>query len=188
MAYSDPILERQGLEAADIFWKEWRILAYAKSSMTLGWFWPFWWLPAILLNLLWRFRGWRALVVVNKQISAELSWYLHLYFTSLDTFEINYRQAWKDKLDSSRTGAGEVVMLNIFVGSDSMAVPLFFDRSDATKNSDAETFRQLCMWYSWMQYKRGFGEVVLPRRLARVDKVKVSLPVTGTRALAMDIS
>jgi hypothetical protein len=157
------------------------------ASMSLAYFWPIWWLPAILLNVLWRFRGWRALVIVNKQISAELFWYLHLYFTSLDTFEMNYRQAWKDRLESSKTGAGEVVMLNIFVGNDSMAVPLYLDRGDTTKNSDAETFRQLCMWYSWMQYKRGFGEVVLPRRLARVDKVKVSLPDNENRALTMGV-
>ena len=118
----------------------------------------------------------RVLVIVNKQISAELFWYLHLFLTSMDTFEMNYRQSWKDTLDAAKNGDSEVVMLNIFVGNESMAVPLLFDRSDATMNSDAETFKQLCMWYSWMQYKRGFGELVLPRRLARVDKVKVSIP------------
>lgn len=118
----------------------------------------------------------RGLIFVNKQISPKLFWYLHLYFTSLDTFETNFRQSWKDTLDSTKKGDGEVVMLHIFVENESMDVPLLFYRSDPTMNSDADTFRQLCMWYSWMQYKRGFGEVILPRPLARVDKVKVSIP------------
>lgn len=116
----------------------------------------------------------RVLVVINKH-APEVFWYLHLYFTSLNDFEMNFRQAWKDNLDSARSGADEVVMVNIFVGNESMAVPLLFNQSDATKNSDVRTFKQLGIWYSWMQYRRGFGEVILPRRLAHIDKVKVSL-------------
>jgi hypothetical protein len=139
-------------------------------------FWPIAWLTLLPLYLVWKIGGMRALIVVNKQISADVFWYLHLFLTSMDTFEMNFRQSWKDTLDAAKEGDSEVLMLNIFVGNESMAVPLLYNRIDPTMNSDAETFKQLCMWYSWMQYKRGFGELVLPRRLARVDKVKVSIP------------
>jgi hypothetical protein len=29
------------------------------------------------------------------------------------------------------------------------------------------------MWYAWMQYRRWFGERVIPRKLTRVDQVEV---------------
>jgi hypothetical protein len=54
---------------------------------------------------------------------------------------------------------------------------VLFNKNDPTKNSDAETFRQLLMWYCWMQYKGGIGEVILPRKLVRVDKVQVGVTV-----------
>lgn len=173
MAYSESILDHQGLKAADIFRKEWRLLAFARASMVASYFWPIAWLTLLPLYLLWKIGGMRALVVVNKQISADVFWYLHLFLTSMDTFEMNFRQSWKDSLDATKDGDSEVVMVNIFVGNESMAVPLLYNRIDPTMNSDAQTFKLLCMWYSWMQYKRGFGELVLPRRLARVDKVRV---------------
>jgi hypothetical protein len=186
MAYSESILDHQGLKAADIFRKEWRLLAFARASMVVSYFWPIAWLTLLPLYLVWKIGGMRALIVVNKQISADVFWYLHLFLTSMDTFEMNFRQSWKDTLDAAKDGDSEVFMLNIFVGNESMAVPLLYNRIDPTMNSDAETFKQLCMWYSWMQYKRGFGELVLPRRLARIDKVKVSLPSSRVSTLIFD--
>jgi hypothetical protein len=113
-------------------------------------------------------------VALNKSIP-DLSWLIHLCGTSLEVFETDYRQAWEDTLAREKSGSGEVVMVNIFVGKDSMSVPVLFNKSDATENSDAETFKQLLMWYCWMQYKGGFGEVLLPRKLVRVDKVQVGI-------------
>jgi len=92
MPYSDPSLEHQGLKAADIFRKEWRLLAFARATTVISYFWPIAWFTLIPLYLLWRIGGMRALVAINKQISAYLFWYLHLFFTSMDTFEMNYRQ------------------------------------------------------------------------------------------------
>lgn len=175
MAYSELVLDLLGLKAADIFRKEWRLLAFARAVTVILYFWPIAWLTLLPLYLLWKIGGMHLLVFVNRHISAGLFWYLHLFFTSMDTFEINYRQSWKDALDATKDGDSEVVMLNIFVGNESMAVPLLYNQVDPTMNSDAETFKQLCMWYSWMQYKRGFGELVLPRWLARIDKVKVGI-------------
>jgi hypothetical protein len=175
MAYSEPLLDHQGLKAADIFRKEWRLLAFARATTVMSYFWPLAWFTYLPLYLLWKIGGMRALVVVNKQMSADGFWYLHLFFTSIDTFEVTYRQSWKDTLDATKDGDSEVIMVNIFVGNESMAVPLLYNRVDPTMNTNAETCKQLCMWYSWMQYKRGFGELVLPRRLARVDKVEASI-------------
>jgi len=36
----------------------------------------------------------------------------------------------------------------------------------------------LRMWYCLMQLRRGFSELILPRRLVRVDQVEVCRPTT----------
>ena len=70
-----------------------------------------------------------------------------------------------------------MVHVTIFVGDNAISVPIMFDKDKPARNSDAKTFQQLLMWYSWMQYKGGFGEVIIPRRLVRVDKVSVGLSI-----------
>jgi hypothetical protein len=184
MAYSDPLFDRQGLQAADIFTSIWRAMACFKAGHTIAWIWPLSWLPTILFKVLWRYRGLQIVVALNKSIP-ELSWMMHLGGTSLEVFETDYRQAWEDTLAHEKNGSGEVVMVNIFVGRDSMSVPVLFNKVDSTKNSDAETFKQLLMWYCWMQYKGGFGEVLLPRRLVRVDKVQVGFASNPGFALSL---
>lgn len=87
----------------------------------------------------------------------------------LDTFETNFVQAWLDYL--SRIGV--VVKVKIFASGESMIVPILSENQGGQPASDATTFEHLVMWYSWMRYKRGFGELLLPRQLFRVDKVKV---------------
>jgi hypothetical protein len=176
MAYSNPLFDRQGLQAADIFTSIWRTTVCAKVGFMFAWLG----LPAILLKILWKYRGLQIVLAVNKR-APDLSWLMHLGGTSLDVFETDYRQAWQDTLAREKPGSGEVVIVNIFVGKDSMAVPVLFNKNDPTKNSDAETFRQLLMWYCWMQYKGGIGEVILPRKLARVDKVRVGVTVQDFR-------
>jgi hypothetical protein len=85
---------------------------------------------------------------------------------------------WKPKGEHLEAKGG-TLDLQIFVGKDTFSAPILckLDNNNVcTAGSDAETFDQLRMWYAWMQYKRGFGESVIPRRLIRVDKVKVRCP------------
>jgi hypothetical protein len=164
------------LQAVDIFTAKWRILALVSALYTYKWIWPIWWFFSGPLILLWGLRDGQAMIAVNKR-APRISWLLHLHAVTLDIFEKDFRQAWQDKLTRDCERDEVVANVIIFVGNESMSVPVLFNSKDTTRNCDAETFRQLLMWYSWMQYKRGFGEVILPRRLVRVDKVKVSVPL-----------
>jgi hypothetical protein len=110
-----------------------------------------------------------------------LSWTIYFTFAqwgvfnaTLTNFGDDYSQAWRDHLEAK----GGTLDLQIFVGKDTFSAPILckLDNNNVcTVGSDAETFGQLRLWYDWMQYKRGFGEIVIPRRLIRVDKVKVWL-------------
>lgn len=180
MAYSNAKFNDEGpLEYVDIFTKWWRTLVFAKfildyivSCTRNLWIWP------LALYLGWTrvglppvpFSG--ILVSINKKWPT-LFWLIYLLTTPPNKFETDFRQSCEDKLSSVRSGTQNVVMISIFVGDESTSVPVLFSSANATESSDAETFRQLRTWYSWLQYNRGFGEVVLPKKLTRIDKVKV---------------
>jgi hypothetical protein len=175
MAYTNPKLAHNNLRPVDIFTSGWRVLSLARAFHTYLKSWPLWWVLFLgPFKLLWKFRGPQIFIKINQRISPKLSWLLYLYAVPLDDFEADFRQAWKEQLDSSSTGDGEVALINIFVGKESIPVPVLFNGKDETKNSDAETFRQLRQWYFWMQYKRGLAELVLPRHLMYIERIKVS--------------
>lgn len=87
----------------------------------------------------------------------------------MNEFEQDYYQAWQDALEKK----GRVQQVKIFVSKDALSVPISFDENDAKTGSDRETFESLRMWYCWMQVRRDFGEVLLSRKLIRIDKVEV---------------
>jgi hypothetical protein len=156
MAYTDPLLASKHLRPVDIFTSHWRLLSLAGACYSYFKYLPIWWIPLILFKLLWQSRGTRTFITINQKLSPKISWLLYLYAVPVDDFETNFRQAWIEQLDSSRTGDDEVLMVNIFVGKESIPVPVLFNRNDEKKNRDAETFRQLRMWYFWLQYKGGW--------------------------------
>lgn len=80
-------------------------------------------------------------------------------------------QAWQDQLERR----GQVSHIDIFVGKDSQQVPVLFDEKYGIGN-DRNTFEMLRMWYCWIQVKRGFGEILLPRKLVRIYKARVRQP------------
>ena len=182
MAYSNATFIHQGpLKYVDIFTNWWRILVFAKchysnlvANTEILWIWPF------LIYLGWTHIGFppipfsRLLVYINKR-TPTLFWLIYLLIASTDKFETDFRQSCEDKLTSVRRGAQNVVTISIFVGDQSISVPVLFSKTNASENSDAETFRQLRTWYSWLQHNRGGGEVILPKKLARIDKVKVRI-------------
>lgn len=180
MAYSNAKFNDEGpLEYVDIFTKWWRSLVFAKSlrDSLVAYTWLLWILPFVI------YSGWTRvgfppipvagmLVSINKK-APTLFWLIYLLVAPSDKFETDFRQSCRDTLSSARSGTQKVAMISIFVGDNSISVPVLFSRTDATESSDAETFRQLRTWYSWLQYNRGFGEVILPKKLTRIDKVKV---------------
>jgi hypothetical protein len=98
--------------------------------------------------------------------------YWGLFDTNLTAFEADYAQAWREHLEAE----GGALDLQIFVGKDALPVPILFNignNGNVTTGDDGKTLEQLSMWYNWMQYKRGFGERILPRRLIRINKVEV---------------
>ena len=179
MAYSNATFTHEGpLKYVDIFTKWWRLLVFAKfilgylvDNTQLVWIWPF------LIYLGWTRVGFppipfsRMLVSINKR-TPTLFWLIYLLTTSTDKFETDFRQSCEDKLTRARRGSQKVVTISIFVGDQSISVPVLFSKTES-ENSDSEIFRQLRTWYSWLQHNRGFGEVILPKKLARIDKVKV---------------
>lgn len=89
----------------------------------------------------------------------KLWWLLYYSFANVDDFEQNYMLAWQRTL-------GMKHRVCICVGSDSLRVPVAAD-------SDSGTLQMLGMWYRWMLLKRGLPEMVLPKKVVRIDKVKV---------------
>lgn len=95
--------------------------------------------------------------------------YTLLFSAAPEEWEGIYVEAWRKRLAQQ----GAVVNVNIFVGSKAMSVPLLYDPENSGIGTDRQTFEMLRMWYSWMQFRRGSGEVILPRKLKRIDRVKV---------------
>lgn len=203
MPDSNQDLERTGaLETSDIFTKYWRTLATTKFiAIFLLCLNPL--IAALLippLLLLRKFFGRKIFKNLNKGVPA-LSWLLYLYGNAMDTFEHDFRQAYYDKISSNVSG--QVMAVHIFVGKDSVSVPILvkpdsveanniepinveprnldsrnieanaFEPTDVTVGTDVDTLTSLLMWYNWMRYRRGFFELTLPRRLVRIDKVHV---------------
>jgi hypothetical protein len=120
----------------------------------------------------------RASLALNRR-SPRLFWttylrlaYWGLFDATLTTFEADYAQAWREHLEDE----GGALDLQIFVGRDALSVPVLFNvgnGGNVTTGSDDITLAHLRMWYEWMQYKRGFGERIIPRQLIRIDKVEV---------------
>jgi len=85
----------------------------------------------------------------------KLWWVCYFLLTDIDSFEQDYMQAWRDRLESD----GNVENIHIFVSRDHLQVPILSIQNLALSNGlDRTNFYSLRMWYSWMQLKRGFGE------------------------------
>ncbi|KAK5121110.1 hypothetical protein LTR85_005594 [Meristemomyces frigidus] len=112
-------------------------------------------------------------------ISPGVSWRAYLVYFPLDDFEQDYMQAWKDALEQR----GSVVHINIFLGDNTLCVPILFDEKNLDVGSDRDTFEALQMWYCCMQVRRGFGEIILPRKLVRISQVQLCASVDGVASL-----
>lgn len=97
-------------------------------------------------------------------------WTTYFLLYSTDHFLQEFIQTWHEELCQR----GTVISVNIFVSDQHLCVPIAFDSGKETVGTDWQTFEALHMWYSLMRVKRGLSEIILPRRLVRVDKVGVS--------------
>ncbi|KAK0250430.1 hypothetical protein LTS09_014434 [Friedmanniomyces endolithicus] len=143
-----------------------------ESVASLRWNWP--------LNRIDSQRSMDALsadlelfIALNKS-SPWLSWAFYLVNFPLEAYTQDYIQAWHDTLETR----GKVVMINVLIGRNNLCVPTLYDPSNLSIGSDQETFTMLRMWYCLMQLRRGFSELILPRRLVRIDQVEVFKPTT----------
>lgn len=94
------------------------------------------WTPDVLKR-----AGSRTFVRLNRA-APKFSWLLYLLFTTSDTFERDLCQAWHDHLE----GMGKVSNIYIFVGGDSMCVPILFDPNITNVGNYKQTFEHLHMW------------------------------------------
>ena len=101
--------------------------------------------------------------------------YVMLYDTEM--FEEDYLQAMQNRLSRK----GPVHRVSIFMGNEFLSVPILYDKVDTSIGNDRKTFQQLRTWYCWLQLKRGFGEILLAKRLQRIDKVDVRRGIQSLR-------
>jgi hypothetical protein len=151
---------------------------YINPYITTPVFFPYYYAIRPVFRDARRHFGPRLFLWLNKG-HPRLSWtiycsfaYWGLFDTTLTAFEADYAQAWRENLQAE----GGALDLQIFVGRDALSVPILFNKEvngNVTAGNDRQTLEQLSMWYNWMQYKRGFGERILPRRLIRINKVGV---------------
>jgi hypothetical protein len=99
-------------------------------------------------------------------------WTSYFLLQSTDQFLQEFIQTWHEELSER----GTVVWVNIFVSDQHLCVPISFESGKEIVGTDRQTFEALHMWYSLMRVKRGVSEIILPRRLVRVDKVGVRKP------------
>jgi len=91
-----------------------------------------------------------------------LWWSLYFLLSEASDFEQNYLEAWSQR---------PTTFVHIFVGSDYLHAPLPDDADDA------DTLKHLRMYYRLIRAQRSLLEIVLPKTLGRVDRVKVDHPV-----------
>ena len=105
----------------------------------------------------------------KQPLLGSIWWMAYSFIGDTASFEEGYLRAWYECLASE----APVTWINIFVGNRSLYVPILYDKVNQNIGNDRQIFETLRMWYSWLQLTRGFGEVVLPRRLTRIEKVGV---------------
>jgi len=97
-------------------------------------------------------------------------WQGYLLLADEDDFEMDYIAAWRHKLEQSNNSGPAPHDVYLYVENSSLKAPI------PTGPDDAATFRVLQMWYCMMQFRMGLGEILLPKRLTRIDRVQVGVP------------
>jgi hypothetical protein len=90
---------------------------------------------------------------------------VYLIISDFRDFEQNFSTAWSQK------AASLSVDTLLFVKDMSISAPMRFAEANVTTE---ETIQQIKLFYRLLKTKRGLPEVIIPRRLRRIDAVDVS--------------
>ena len=82
---------------------------------------------------------------------------------------MDYVAAWRHKFEQSNN-SGPALHVHLYVENSYLKAPI------PTGPDDEATFRALQMWYCLIQFRMGLGEILLPKRLTRIDRVQVGIP------------
>jgi hypothetical protein len=88
-------------------------------------------------------------------------WLIYFFLSNSKDFEQNYLNAWS-QMDENPS------KLKIFVDNDTLEIDIH-----CTDKRDAEVFKQLKMFYRYLKVRRGFTEIIIPKKLVRIDCVQV---------------
>ena len=80
-------------------------------------------------------------------------------------FEHNIVEAWGERSDGSR------LLVHVFTEDEHMQVPIIMPEAP----TDDAVLSQLKMFYRVLKLNRGLAELLIPRELARIDTVTVSV-------------
>jgi hypothetical protein len=97
-------------------------------------------------------------------------WRWYQLLADEDDFEMDYVAAWRYKLEQSNNSDLAPQDVHLYVENSYLKAPI------PTGPDDAATFRALQMWYCLIQFRMGLGEMLLPKRLTRIDRVQVCIP------------
>lgn len=97
-------------------------------------------------------------------------WHWYQFLADEGDFEMDYVAAWRYKLEQSNNSGPAPHDVHLYVENSHLKAPI------PTGPDDAATFRALQMWYCLIQFRMGLGEILLPKRLTRIDRVQVGVP------------
>ncbi|KAH8752362.1 hypothetical protein F5882DRAFT_484903 [Hyaloscypha sp. PMI_1271] len=96
----------------------------------------------------------------------QIWWQCYQLFADEGDFEMDYVAAWRHKFEQSNN-SGPALHVHLYVENSYLKAPI------PTGPDDEATFRALQMWYCLIQFRMGLGEILLPKRLTRIDRVQI---------------
>ncbi|KAF2430613.1 hypothetical protein EJ08DRAFT_649430 [Tothia fuscella] len=144
--------------------------------------------------------------ILLRSRTSRIWWIVYLLISDLNEFEQNFLNAWMlqdvhitasdataQSADEEESNAGVRVNTEIgcrslrprtpvliYVHEEPLEIPILFQDI-----SNTELLKQLKMFYRYLKIKRGLAELVIPRKLMKIDCVEVD-PNTDTPGTALD--
>jgi len=103
-------------------------------------------------------------------VITQIWWQFYRLLADEGDFEMDYVAAWRHKFEQSNNSGLALHDVHLYVESSYLKAPI------PNGPDDSATFRALQMWYCLIQFRMGLGEILLPKRLTRIDIVQVGIP------------
>lgn len=97
-------------------------------------------------------------------------WYMCAILWDAESFENAFGNTWSSKL------ARHCSSIHVFVDGKHFLALIPTKHDVLAEDDDAQTLELLRMWYCAHRLRRGLGELLLPRKLVRIDKVQARSP------------